>query len=266
VVFCRGAWTASESDRPHISDSQSGRNVIRDVLKGEQQVSPLVILHLWSESGLFGPQQFLLRPVTQCWISDSSDAALGAAAQMTDSTGVPLAHWCWPLSWESPTVGSACATYAFPNHSIVATSTVQVIRILPDLYDGEILKVADYRDSVMVPHPYLEVSAHVHHAASGGPVAIPGKGVVGINCTYLDPHGPGVATQIRCLQDAFLDHVILGNETVGRRVAFSELVAAGAVTMAGYRDRAAPNGSGRIVRLDLVPSSTRLVIETTISS
>jgi hypothetical protein len=43
----------------------TARHNIRHVLHGGRQVSPLVILHLRSATGLFGPSEVLYRPVVQ---------------------------------------------------------------------------------------------------------------------------------------------------------------------------------------------------------
>jgi hypothetical protein len=218
------------------------------------QVAPLAIMHLWSESGLFGPQSYLLRPVMQCWLGDNADVALGAAARATNtSTGVTLTHWSWPLSWAMPPVGTLAATYAFPNHSVEITASGQVFRFNPALYRGNILEVGDFRDRLLVPYPYMHVGFHIHGAASGGPVGSNGLGVVGVNCRFMDPDGPGVVAQIRCLQDAFIDNVILLGETEERRATFTELVRAGAVTARQYTSNAVPPQTGRLVRLDSIP-------------
>jgi hypothetical protein len=236
----------------------TARHVIDDILDGDQQIAPLAIMHLWSESGLFGPESYLLRPIMQCWLGDGADVALGAAAQATNTTtGAALSHWSWPLSWEMPALGAPVATYAFPNHSIGHTATGQLFRFSPDLYPGGVLEIGDFRDQLLVPYPYMHVGFQIHGAASGGPVGSNTAGVVGINCRFMDPSGPGVVAQIRCLQDAFLDDLILLGETAPRRVTFTDLVRAGAVTARHHVANAVPTQSGHLVRLDTVPIAAR---------
>jgi hypothetical protein len=236
----------------------TARHVIDDVLDGDRQVAPLAIMHLWSESGLFGPESYLLRPIMQCWLGDRADVALGAAATATNhQTGVNLTHWSWPLSWAVPQVGAPAATYAFPNHSVEHTATGQVFRFSPDLYPGDVLEIGAFRDPLLAPYPYLHVGFSIHAAASGGPVGSGGVGVFGVNCRYMAPDGPGVVAQIRCLQDSFLDNVVLLGETVERRVTFAELVAARAVTARQYMANTVPRQPGRLVRLDSVPVASR---------
>ena len=76
----------------------TARHVIEDVLKNGRQISPLVIMHLRSESGLFGPSDFQLRPIMQCWLGDPADVALGAAATATNRvTGEVMKNWTWTL-------------------------------------------------------------------------------------------------------------------------------------------------------------------------
>ena len=144
----------------------TARHVIDDVLDGDRQEAPLAIMHLWSESGLFGPESYLLRPIMQCWLGDNADVALGVAAQATNNrTGAALAHWSWPLSWATPPVGTPAATYAFPNHSIEQTASGQLFRFSPDLYPGDILEVGDFRDQLLAPYPYMHVGFHIHHVS-----------------------------------------------------------------------------------------------------
>ena len=230
-------------------------HVVDDVLEGDLQVAPLVIMHLWSESGLFGPQSYLLRPIMQCWVGDTADVVLGVAAHARNNrTGVALSHWSWPLSWETPAVGQPAATYAFPNHSIEQTAGGQIFRFQPDLYPGTVVEIGEFRDRVLVPYPYMQVSFKIHGAASGGPVAS-GNAVVGVNCRFMKPDGPGVAVQIRTLQDSFIDDAVLLGETVQRRVTFAELVEAGALTARGFVGDSVPKQAGRLVRFDRVPAS-----------
>jgi hypothetical protein len=183
---------------------------------------------------------------------------LGVAALATNNqTGATLSHWSWPLSWAMPPIGTPAATYAFPNHSVEQTPTGQLFRFSPDLYPGHILEVGDFRDPLLAPYPYLHVGFHIHEAASGGPVGSNGVGVIGVNCRFMDPDGPGVVAQIWCLQDSFIDNVILLGETLERRVTFTELVGAGAVRARHYTAGAVPIQAGRLVRLDTVPIAAR---------
>ena len=232
----------------------TAKHVIDDVLDDDQQVAPLAIMHLWSESGLFGPDSYLLRPIMQCWLGDTADVALGVAAHATNKqTGATLSHWSSPLSWAILPLGTPAATYAFPNHSVEQTADGQLFRFSPDLYSGNVLEVGDYRDALLAPYPYLHVGFHIHKAASGGPVDSNGVGVVGVNCRFMEPDGPGVVAQIRCLQDSFIDNVVLLGETLERRVTFTELVQAGAVVARYYTPNGVPTQAGRVVRLDAAP-------------
>ena len=230
----------------------TAKHVIEDVLRGDQQISPLVILHLRSESGLFGAQGYLLRPIMQCWLGDSADIALGVAAHARNNvTGEVLTHWSWPLSWAVPLVGTNAATYAFPNHAVRQTETGQTILFRPDTYIGDIQEVRDFRDRVMVPYPYMQVGFRIHGAASGGPILGPERAVIGVNCTENMPDGPGFGAQIRCLQDAFLDNGRLCGEAQPRRVTFAELVSAGVVTARDYLPNTILPQPGRLVQLDI---------------
>jgi hypothetical protein len=202
--------------------------VIDHVMRDGRQVAPLVILHLRSESGLLGPSEFLLRPIGQCWISDSADVAIGAAATATNNvTGVTLSNWAWRLSWAVPPKGTPVSTYAFPNHAIAG----QCIHFRPDMYDGYIQETGDFRDRVRVPYPYLQVDFRIHRGASGGPIIADGR-VIGINCTEwpcnIDhPPGPGFGAQSKCLADAYLNDVLLSGESAPRRVTLDEMIKVG---------------------------------------
>jgi hypothetical protein len=103
---------------------------IEDVLTDDQQVQPLAILELCAEGGLFGPQEFRIRPIVQCWLGHPPDIALGAAALRTGE-GVP---WTWPLSWEIPEVHQNALTYAFPNHLLRRVGQVQSFHFRPAVY------------------------------------------------------------------------------------------------------------------------------------
>jgi hypothetical protein len=238
----------------------TARHVVEEVFRDGRQVLPLVILHFRSESGLFGPSEFQMRPIGQCWLGDPADVALGVAAEATNKvTGEIMLNWAWTISWTTPLQGAAAATYAFPNHVFVDNG--RRIRFAPHLYGGRIQETGDFRDKVMAPFPYLQVDFRIHGAASGGPI-LSGPHVVGINCTEwpanIDhPPGPGFGVQSRCLADAFLDDVILPGETVPRRVTFHELVEAGCINVEGYvpQEKAAPL-RGTLVRLDM-PATAR---------
>jgi Trypsin-like peptidase domain len=236
----------------------TARHVITPVLRDRRQIAPLVILHPLSETGLFGPSDVLYRPITQCWLGEQADVAFGVAAEATNNkTGEVLRHWCWPLSWATPAVGARVATYAFARHTL--SEEGRAFHFQPELYRGNVLEAADYRDSAMVPFPYLSVDCRIHGAASGGPLVAGAGTVVGINCTELGktldhPPGPGTAAQVRCLKDAYIDDGMLVGETAARRIGFDELVRANCIRVDNYvvtkRER---HGSGVSVRLNEIP-------------
>jgi hypothetical protein len=243
----------------------TARHVIEDVLQDGRQTSPLVIMHLHSQSGLFGPAEFQFRPVRQCWLGDPADVALGVAAMATHRVaGDAMKNWTWTLSWAVPANGSSAATYAFPSHAVVDDG--RRIRFSPHAYGGRIQGSGAFRDNVMVPYPYLEVDFRIHGAASGGPI-LSGSHVAGINCTEwpanIDhPPGPGFGAQSRCLGDAFLDDVILPAETTPRRVTFEELVRAGCINVADYSPRNPGEPSrGILIRLEMPPTAPPPAIE-----
>lgn len=230
----------------------TARHVVDQVLRDGRQIRPLTILHLRSDSGLFGPSSSTLRPIRQVWLAEIADVAVGLAGQATNKvSGAPLnAEWAWTLSWDVPRVGSIAATYAFPNSRIPDGHHLVSV---PNVYAGRVTEVADRRDSVMLPFPYFQVDARIHGAASGGPMQV-GNFVAGINCMELvgNPPGPAYATQSRCVGEAFFDDVCLPGESQPRRVTFDELVAARALNVAGYKPR--PPGSsesGRLVHFSI---------------
>jgi hypothetical protein len=224
----------------YVNDSGffvTARHVIEEVCRDGRQITPLLIVHLHSQSGLFGASEVHFRPIGQCWISEVADVAFGAAATATNKiTHEMMKNWTWTLSCEVPANQSLVHTYAFPNHVVVDDG--QRIRFAPHAYSGRVLGSGEFRDRVMVPFPYIEVNFRIHGAASGGPI-ISGSNVVGINCTEwpenLDhPPGPGYGAQSCCLTSAYLDNIVLPNERVPRRVTFDELVRAGALNVARY--------------------------------
>ena len=101
----------------------TGRHVVEHVLDDGRQIAPLMIIHLRSDSGLFGPSEVHFRPIMQCWLGSwlgrQADVALGVAATATNNrTGELLRHRSWPLSWSTPVVGARVGTYAFPRHQM----------------------------------------------------------------------------------------------------------------------------------------------------
>ena len=133
----------------------TAKHVIQDVFRDGRQMFPVAILHLYSPTGLFGPDSYLMRPIGQCWLADQADIALGVAATATNNaTGEQLSHPSWRLSWAVPTVGSRVGTYAFPNHAIVTDANGhQTLRFRPDVYLGVVHEAGDFRDRVIMPVP-----------------------------------------------------------------------------------------------------------------
>jgi hypothetical protein len=243
----------------------TARHVVDEVLRDGRQVMPLVILHFSSETGLFGPSEFQLRPIRQFWLADNADVALGVAVQATNrNTGKILMNWTWTLSWQVPPNGTVAATYAFPNHMV--TENGRRILFSPDAYIGRIQASGEFRDRVMVPFPYLQVDFRIHGAASGGPILV-GSHAVGINCTEYSqnvdhPPGPGFGVQSRCLAEAFLDDVVLPGEGIPRRVTFDELVRAGCINVAGYTPRNHNEPAhGMVVRFEMPVSAVPPAVE-----
>ena len=242
----------------------TARHVIEDVLQDGEQISPLVVIHLRSESGLFGPSEFLLRPIRQCWLGDPEDIALGVMAPTTNkTTGEGLKNWTWTLTWAEPTIGASAATYAFPNHLVVEEG--HRIRFAPHAYAGRIQAVGELRDSIRMPFPFLQVDFRIHGAASGGPI-LSGGHVVGVNCSEYEnidhPPGPGFGAQSKCLADSFLDDIVLPSENSPRRVTFDELVRAGCINVQSYivRNHNA-SARGRLIQLNLPVTAAAPAIE-----
>jgi hypothetical protein len=235
--------------------------LIDDVLDGDQQGASLAIFHLHSDSGLFGPQELLVRSVGQCWIADNADIVLGEAVTVTNKAiGRVLSHWAWPLSWSEPAIGTSAATYAFPNHVMTDTSAGQEFHFSPALYRGTIEDVGDHIDRVMVPSPFIRADFRIHAKASGGPIFGVDGAVIGVNSTELAGSGPAFGVQIRCLQNAFLE----GVPALGR-LTFADLVERGVVTARHFAPAVLGAQPGHLVRLDAVPISAprpRLVVDT----
>lgn len=233
----------------------TARHVIDEVCVNGRQIAPLFIVHPRSETSLFGPTGWLLRPIMQCWTDGVADIVLGAAATATNNlTGETLVHWTWRISWVVPQIGTSVGTYAFPGQDRIGEDG-KVFVFRADYYAGQLQEAADFRDKVMLPFPYLQVNFRMHGGTSGGPIIANGR-VIGVNCSEYAPTGQEAAlafgTQIRCLRDAFLDDVIpLGQETT-RRMSFNELVRTGSIAMEAYapRDESQPL-RGSIIRMDM---------------
>jgi len=242
----------------YVNDSGffvTARHVVEDVLQNGEQISPLVILHLHSPTGLFGPSESHLRPIMQCWLDDVADVALGVAAPATSiATGEIIKNWTWTLSWLVPPIGTLASTYAFPNHTIIDNG--RRFRFAPHAYGGRIDGFGDTRDALIMPFPYLQVGFRIHGAASGGPI-LSGGHVIGINCTELQenidhPPGPGFGAQSRCVDGAFLDQIVLPGESTPRCVTFDELVRAGCINVANYTLRnPSDQPKGKLVQLHM---------------
>jgi hypothetical protein len=225
------------------------------------QVSPLVIVQLDSESGLFGVQRFLMIPVERCWISKTADIAFGTRSVATiNETGRALSHWCWLLSFKSPEVGDDVGTYAFPRHHLT-TEAPQTLKLEPELYPGHVTDKGDWRDGVLVPYPYLEISCRIHGAASGGPVVGPERTVVGVNARYMEPDGPGTAVQMIALKDAYLDDELIDGDGAPRRVTFAEYVERGILKVDGELPYSVHLDGGDCVTLGMQPSAPAFALE-----
>ncbi len=229
----------------------TARHVIEDVMQDDVQIAPLIALHLHSSTGLFGPSECLFRPIVQCWVGERADVALGYAATATNLSGERLVNWAWTLSWNVPVEDEFVVTYAFPNSAV--SDDGRRIRLAPNAYAGRVQASGDFRDSIMMPFPFIQVSCRIHGAASGGPM-LAGANVVGINCTeYVqnDGHvaGPAFVAQSRCLSDAFLEDFVLPGENDPRIVTFDEMVRARVVNVSDYIPSDANRmRCGRIVR------------------
>jgi hypothetical protein len=233
----------------------TARHVVEEVCFEQKQMAPLLIVHQRSDTGLFGPTEWLLRPIMQSWLAEQGDIAFGAAATATNvETGRILSNWTWRLSWAIPAIGASVATYAFPGKERQRPDGNIVFRA--DSYAGRVENVAEYRDTVVMPFPYLQTNFRMHAATSGGPIISDGR-VIGVNCTEYEPQSVqdrplAFGTQIRCLRDGFLDSVIPLSEEVPRRMSFDEFVRTGSIDVEHYvpRDMSEPL-SGSLIRLDL---------------
>lgn len=252
----------------------TARHVIDYVFKGPRQTQPLVILHMYSESGLFGPQHSLLRPISQCWLGERNDPdpiydppdflprpecvdlAFGVAGNMIHKpSGCPLANIAIALSWNEPAVGSTAATYAFPNREVSRTDSEQIFSFRPDAYSGQIDEISDRRGR-SIPHPHYVVDFRIHGGASGGPVFCSSGQVVGVNSREMAGTGPGYVTPVRLLEGAFIENASLSAEGAPGLVTFAEVVNAGAIRIDGYIASDPPTAKwGRVVHLTRIPTA-----------
>jgi hypothetical protein len=240
----------------------TARHVIEEICVAGKQTAPLLIVHLRSDTGLFGPTEWLLRPIMQCWLAEQADIALGVAAPtINNETGEELSHWAWRLSWSIPSIGASVGTYAFPGKGRGSNDGRSFI-FRADSYAGGVRDVGEHRDAVVMPFPYIQVDFRMHGATSGGPIISDGR-VIGVNCTEYAPYDDqdeplAFGTQIRCLQDAYLESVIPLNEEKPRRVSFDELVRTGSMNVEHYLPREASEPfSGSVLRLDLPYTAQR---------
>ena len=116
----------------------TARHNVHHIMRGGLQIAPLVILHFRSSNGLFGPSDVIFRPIMQCWLSNDADVAFGVAAETKNNqSGEVLRHWCWKLSWRTPTAGTHVGTFAFPRHRF--SHDRYFVQFHPQLYNGKIL-------------------------------------------------------------------------------------------------------------------------------
>jgi hypothetical protein len=233
----------------------TAKHVIEDVFENcrivaGKQLAPLAVLQMYSDSGLFGPDGYAMRPITHVWVGNQADIALGIAAQMVKkNTGEQMPDpRILRLSWNVPKVGDDVQTFAFPNAKFVAGATTQTFNCRPDAYGGKVEQVGDFRDRVKMPFPYIQANFVMHGAASGGPVFGDDGGVVGVNSTYVPPDGPSFIAQIRCLQDAFVERVMLSG--AAPHVTFAELVTAHLIDSPNFIASAIPHQLGMFIALD----------------
>jgi hypothetical protein len=232
----------------------TAKHVIEDVFEQDKQIKPLAIFHAYFHNGFFGQFDYSIRPVMQCWVGEKADIALGVAANgHHKKTGEFQTNFHWCISWNKPSINDRICLYAYPNHKITKSDNRQNCIFSPDFYEGLVEEVADFRDKVFCPYPYLQSTIHSHSAASGGPLINNNGRIIGVNCRWLKPDGPESGIQIRCLQDAFLYDMVLDGDEAPRKVTFNELVLRGIIPVESYSTSAIIYQPGKVVRLDSIP-------------
>jgi hypothetical protein len=94
-----------------------------------------MIVQLNSPTRMFGPAEWLLRPIAQCRLSDQADVAFGAAASATNAAG-QQPTLVLDTVFSGATAGGDGGDVALPNHAVLDEG--KRFRFAPNTYGGHI--------------------------------------------------------------------------------------------------------------------------------
>ncbi|GAB2871812.1 hypothetical protein GCM10027093_04310 [Paraburkholderia jirisanensis] len=132
---------------------------------------------------LNGAGTFYFRRLEEIVRHEKSDIALCRLQPiMPTRDGGLLPNHVMRLGGPTPAIGTAVATFAYPDTVFAVENGKPHLALNPHYYDGEIEEDYPIARDQRMPFPCFRTSIHLHGGASGGPVFNPATGVVfGVN-------------------------------------------------------------------------------------
>lgn len=144
----------------------------------EAPADRLACMHL-----LHGTGTFYFRRLEAIVCHHQSDIALCRLQPiMPTRDGGLLPNHVMRLGGPAPALGSAIATFAYPDTVFATENGQQHLALNPHYYDGRLEEDYPVERDQRMPFPCFRTSIHLHGGASGGPVFSPATGLVfGVN-------------------------------------------------------------------------------------
>lgn len=168
------------------------------------------------------------RPILRCAFHPVADVTVGVAQMMHHNrTGQPLTNPVLSLDRGITPVGTRIMTYAYPKHTNIIESELQIVNVKPTYYDGYVQEyLPNGRDKTFLPGPCYQTNIHIHSGASGGPVCGPHGRVFGVNSTGINGTDISYVSAVTPILDLTIDDVSMDG-LPARSVRVSEMVRAG---------------------------------------
>jgi hypothetical protein len=190
----------------------------------EAPADRLACMHL-----LHGTGSFYFRRLEAIVRHEKSDLALCRLQPiMPNRDGGLLPNHVMRLGGPAPAIGSAVATFAYPDTVFTTKDGQPHLALNPHYYDGHLEQDYPVERDQRMPFPCFRTSIHLHGGASGGPVFSPATGLVfGVNSSSFSGFTDlSFVTKIGPVLDIPVPGMLLGRGQVGA-LSLRELAARG---------------------------------------